>query len=218
MLLERTPLHGDLPIVELGSSYGGWAVPDHVVEPGWVCYCVGAGGDITFDLELIHRYGATVRAFEPVEGYVESALAEAAGEERFSILRAAIAPADGPIRMQVTHDSASRSVSAAGLYESHEYIEVPGRSLPSLMAELGDERIDLLKLDIEGAEYELLKTLDLRALGVKLFATQLHHTGTVREARALIARLDRDGYEPVACVSAVKLAFLARELLPAGAA
>jgi hypothetical protein len=31
------------------------------------------------------------------------------------------------------------------------------------MAELGDERIDLLKIDIEGSAYELLPTLDLRA-------------------------------------------------------
>ena len=81
------------------------------------------------------------------------------------------------------------------------------------MDELGDDRIDLLKLDIEGAEYEVLPTLDLRELGVKVFAVQLHHNGSVRQARALVARLREQGYEPVACRPAVKLTFALRELL-----
>jgi FkbM family methyltransferase len=200
-------------LIDLGTSYGGWTVPVELIEPSWVCYCVGAGGDVSFDLELIRRYGVEVRTFDPVADYVESAQGQGAAEPRFSARQAAIATMDGPIRMQVTHDPQSRSVSSAGLYESGDFIEVPGRTLPSLMAELGDERIDLLKLDIEGAEYEVLPTIDMRALGVKVFASQLHHTGSVREARALIAGLGKQGYEPVACRSAVKVTFVLRDLL-----
>jgi FkbM family methyltransferase len=200
-------------LIDLGTSYGGWTVPVELIEPSWVCYCVGAGGDVSFDLELIRRCGVEVRTFDPVADYVEGAQEEGAAEPRFSARQAAIATVDGPIRMQVTHDPQSRSVSSAGLYESGDFIEVPGRTLPSLMAELGDERIDLLKLDIEGAEYEVLPTIDMRALGVKVFASQLHHTGSVREARALIAGLGKQGYEPVACRSAVKVTFVLRDLL-----
>jgi FkbM family methyltransferase len=200
-------------LIDLGTSYGGWTVPVELIEPSWVCYCVGAGGDVSFDLELIRRYGVEVRTFDPVADYVEGAQEQGAAEPRFSARQAAIATVDGPIRMQVTHDPQSRSVSSAGLYESGDFIEVPGRTLPSLMAELGDERIDLLKLDIEGAEYEVLPTIDMRALGVKVFASQLHHTGSVGEARALIAGLGKQGYEPVACRSAVKVTFVLRDLL-----
>jgi FkbM family methyltransferase len=201
------------PLVSLGSPYGGWLLPDGLVEPGWVCYCVGAGGDVSFDIELMRRYDATVRSIDPVEEYVEQAVADAGADSRFSCYRAALAIADGPIRMQVTHDSTSHSVSPAGLYESEDFVELPGRTLPSLMAELGDQQIDLLKIDIEGGEYELLPTLDLNALGVKLFAVQLHHTGSVRQARNLIAALGQAGYQPVACRSVVKIAFAHRDLL-----
>ena len=38
------------------------------------------------------------------------------------------------------------------------------------MQEMGDDRIDLLKLDIEGGEYDLLPQLDLQGLQVKVFA------------------------------------------------
>ena len=208
--LTLAPVQG--PVLDVGSSYGGWKMPDALIEPSWVCYCVGAGGDVSFDRELVERYGATVRAFDPVADYVRSAQAELQ-HPRFSVHQVAIATGDGPLRMQVTHDARSGSVSPAGLYESRDFIELPGRSLPSLMTELGDDRIDLLKLDIEGGEYDVLPTIDLNALGVQVFATQLHHTGSVRRARALIAVLAAQGYRPIACRPAVKITFARSDLL-----
>jgi FkbM family methyltransferase len=212
-VLSATPLRQAPGVIELGSAYGGWMLPDGLIGQGWTCYTVGAGGDISFDLALIERYGATVRAFDAVEEYVLEARAKAAGEPRFSAHHAAIALADGPLRMQVTHDSQSQSVSSAGLYRSDRYVELPGRSVASLMAELGDERIELFKLDIEGGEYEVIPSLDLRGLGVQIFATQLHHTGSISGARALVRHLREQGFEPVACRPVVKLTFARSELL-----
>jgi FkbM family methyltransferase len=200
-------------VVTLGSSYGGWSIPEGVVRPGWVCYCVGAGGDVSFDLELIRRYEATVRCIDPVPDYIRRACEDARGEPGFAALQAALATSDGPVRMQVTHDPGSESVSPSGLYESEHHVEFPGMTLRSVMEHFGDDHVDLLKLDIEGGEYELMRTLDLRALGVKIFAVQLHHPGGVREAERLIDALGRDGYLPVVCDSAVKIAFATREAL-----
>jgi FkbM family methyltransferase len=47
-------------------------------------------------------------------------------------------------------------------------VDVPARTLPSLIAELPPGRIDLIKMDIEGAEVEILETLPreiLRRIG-----------------------------------------------------
>jgi FkbM family methyltransferase len=200
-------------LVDLGTPYGGWTIPGGLIEPSWICYSVGVGGDISFDLELIHRYQVKVRAFDPVADYVTGAVEQAGNEPRFTARQAAIAVSDGTVRMQRTHHPGSLSVSSAGLYESDEFSELPGRTILSLMAELGDERIDLLKLDIEGSEYTVLPTIDLGALGVKIFSTQLHHTGSVGEARRLIARLREEGYEPVACRPTVKITFVHIDLL-----
>jgi FkbM family methyltransferase len=188
-------------------------VPSALIGDSWTCYSVGAGGDISFDLELCRRFDARVRAFEAVAELAELAVSDGASEPRFEAHHAAVATEDGPLRMQVSHDIVSRSVSPAGLYESDRYVEVPGRTLESLMAELGDPHIDLLKLDIEGGEYGLLPQLDMRSLGVKIFAVQMHHTGTVTEARALIAGLREQGYRLVGCRPAVKLTFALAELL-----
>jgi hypothetical protein len=54
----------------------------------------------------------------------------------------------------------------------------------------------------------VLPTLDLPALGVKVLAVQLHHTGTVGRARRLLDDLRERGYRPVACRPVVKLTWL----------
>lgn len=203
--LELVPFAG---LLDLGTRYGGWTVPGGLIEDSWICYSVGLGADTSFDLELIERYGVKVRAFDAVGEYVEIAAAKAAGEPRFTARQAAISTSDGPVRMQLSHDPQSQSVSVAGLYESDDYVELPGRTFASLMDEFGDEHIDLLKLDIEGGEYEVLPTLDLDAMGVRVFAVQLHHTASVRQAHRLIIELGEQGYEPVACRRTLKITFL----------
>ena len=193
-------------LVYLGSDYGGWRVPD-VIDADWTCYCVGAGGDITFDRELIARYGAKVRSFEPDEDYIRRAEVDPELQPRFSKHAVAVTPVDGPIRMQRTHVSGSRSLSPVDLYDTTEYVEIPGRTIPSLMHELGDGRIDLLKIDVEGGEYELLPTLDLAGLGVRIFCVQLHHTGSVRDAHRVIDRIEEQGFQLVVSDPVVRLTF-----------
>jgi FkbM family methyltransferase len=201
------PIEAEPPTVELGSHYGGWRIPDGALREGDICYCIGAGGDISFDLELIRRFGAVVRAVDPVQAYGEEALRLAGGESRFSFRVAALAVRDGPIRMQSHHERSSASLSAAGLYETDEWTEVPGLTLASLMRDFGDDHIDLLKVDLEGLEYELVPTLDLVALGVSVFAIQLHHVGSVGQAKRMIEGLRQQGYRLVAQRPTVKLAF-----------
>lgn len=205
--LGRLPIEPGHQIIELGSAYGGWMIPDGRVGRGGICYCIGAGGDISFDLELIRRYGAVVRAVDPVEAYERQALEAASGEPGFSFRRAAVTAANGPIRMQTHHEPGSGSLSAAGLYETDEWIEVDGLTIPSLMEEFGDDHIDLLKIDVEGIEYELMPTLDLVGLGVSVFAIQLHHTGTIADALGLISGLRRQGFQLLAQRPTVKLTF-----------
>lgn len=201
------PIEPGPPTAELGTTYGGWRIPDGAVGEGDICYCVGAGGDISFDLELIHRYGAVVRAVDPVQEYGDEALRQVGGDPSFSFRVAALAVRDGPIRMQSHHEASSASLSAAGLYETEDWTEVAGLTLTSLMREFGDDHIDLLKLDLEGLEYELVPSLDLDALGVRVFAIQLHHVGSVGQAMRLIEGLRRQGFTLVAQRPTVKLAF-----------
>jgi FkbM family methyltransferase len=195
-------------VVDLGTEYGGWLVPLNTLQPNWTCYSIGVGGDISFDLELVDRYRMAVRCVEPVIEYVEGARETAAHYPHVVVHHAALALEDAPLRMQRTHVVGSSSVSSASLYEGDEFIDVPGRTLESLMAEHDDSHVDLLKVDMEGAEYEWLRHVDLVALGVRVLCIQLHHNEPVRTARRAIADLRAAGFRPVGCRSVIKLTFV----------
>ena len=71
----------------------------------------------------------------------------------------------------------------------------PVRRLPTLMQELGHDRLDLLKLDIEGGEYAVLD--DVLAVGPRQLLVEFHHRWDGRgfdRTRQAIARLDAGGY------------------------
>lgn len=68
----------------------------------------------------------------------------------------AVTGSDGP----VTFHSSARSMGSSMFARHNEgdtVVEVPGSSLATLLDELGIERVDLLKLDVEGAEFDLLE-------------------------------------------------------------
>jgi FkbM family methyltransferase len=206
-MIQRTPMVG---LRDLGTAYGGWIVTD-AIDEGWTCYCVGIGHDVSFEQALLAQ-GARVRSVDPVEEFVDYALETLGDEPNFAAVRAAVASSDGPIRMQKHHEPVSSSLSSAELYDSSDHLEVPGKTVSALMTAFADERVDLLKLDVEGAEYDLIPQLDLRGLGVQVFATQFHHNGSVRDAKRLIRLLADQGYRFVGCRPVVKLTFVADSL------
>lgn len=69
--------------------------------------------------------------------------------------------------------------------------------MQSIASELGDERVQLLKLDIEGSEYEVLAATDLDALGVQMLCVELHHTSSISRAHALLKSLSTRGFDVV---------------------
>jgi hypothetical protein len=168
-------------------------VPAGTINGAWTCYCVGVGTDVSFDLELIRRYGATVRSVDPMNASRRHAEPGTAADPRFTLVDATIAPEDGPLERGDTPDRRERP-----------------RSLASLMAELGDQQVQLLKLDIGGDEYGVLETLDLRSLGVRVLLVELHAARPVNEALQLVERLRSHGYQPVHCKRRTGFTFVAR--------
>ena len=70
------------------------------------------------------------------------------------------------------------------------------RTLPEVIAELGLESIDLLKLDCEGAEYEIVDHLDAKAAGIIRQLAMETHAVPGRSRRDLIGRLAELGFAP----------------------
>lgn len=193
----KLPIESGWDVAYLGTPYGGWAVPEGVIDANWVCYCVGAGGDISFELELLDRYGCEVVSFDPAEEAEAVAEGAAAGHARFTFMRVGIAEHDGTMQMWRASDPNHMALSSANLQRTKETVAVPVRSLSSVMEQLEHERIDLLKLALEGYEYELVPQLDLRALGVQVFDLELNQLAAPRRAAALVQHIRSQGYVPI---------------------
>jgi len=193
----KLPVEAGWDVAYLGTPYGGWAVPEGVIDAGWVCYCVGAGGDISFEVELMERYGCEVVSFDPATEAQALAEEAAAGHARFTFMRVGIAEHDGTMRMWRASDPDHMALSSANLQRTTETVAVPVRSLSSVMVQLEHERIDLLKLALEGYEYELVPQLDLRALGVRVLDLELNQLVAPRRAAALVWHIRSQGYVPI---------------------
>lgn len=148
-----------LGLEKLGSDYGGWIVPTAIITPAWIVYCGGVGEDITFDLALIERTGCTVHAFDPTPRAIAFVAAEARAVPRFRFMPVGLWSEDTVLRFYAPRNPAHVSHSVVNLQRTAEYFEAPCRSLESLMRELGDDRIDLLKVDIEGAEHRVVRSM-----------------------------------------------------------
>jgi len=165
VVLGRVKPVAGLGLEKIGSEYGGWIVPTGRITADWICYCGGVGEDITFDLGIIERFNCTVFAFDPTPRAIAHVAGYAANEPRFNFRPVGLWSADTSLRFFAPRDPAHVSHSAVNLQGTDTWFEAEVRTVPSLMRDLGHDRIDLLKLDIEGAEHTV--TRSLLAAGVR---------------------------------------------------
>ncbi len=148
---KEAALRPQLNLQRIGTDYGGWVVPAAMIRPDWICYCGGVGEDVSFDLGLIERFGCSVFAFDPTPRAITYVAEEVANGPKFHFLPVGLWAEDTTLRFYAPANPAHVSHSIVNLQKRDTYFEAPCRSVPALMRELGHDRIDLLKIDIEGA-------------------------------------------------------------------
>ena len=178
----------------IGSEYGGHFVDWSLFPSDPVIYSLGVGEDISFDISLIERLGCQVQAFDPtpkVRSWIESRSVP----DSFQFHAIGIADFDGEAEFYLPprEDFISHSLIPARQY-SEKSIRVPFAKLSTVMAQLGHARIDLLKMDVEGAEYSVLADIVREKLDVKQVVVEFHHrlssVGTRKTRESLAALHD----------------------------
>jgi FkbM family methyltransferase len=187
----------DLYHERFGSAYGGWDVVPDGLGAGSIVYSFGVGEDISFDLELIRRFGCTVRAFDPTPRSIEWVRMQDIPSQ-FVLHEYGIAATDGEITIYPPENPAYVSHTMIPGLSDRPGILVPVKSLGTIMKTLGHERIDLLKMDVEGAEYEVIEGLVDSPVRPGQILVEFHHrfpgVGTGRTKRAL-RQLRSAGYK-----------------------
>jgi FkbM family methyltransferase len=124
---------------------------------------VDVGGYIgDFSLYAAHELGARVVVYEPTpENYalLKENVALNGLEDRITSLNAGVGAADGSLTLNVTRGDGALHVSGFLYSDSSEQITVPSVSLCTVFAENALTRIDLLKIDCEGGEYDIIDSM-----------------------------------------------------------
>lgn len=140
-------------------------------------WIIDAGANVGYATRwLADTYpGATVIAIEPDRANVELLRRNVAGRDNVTVLEAALGTEVGSIELfDVGEGPWSYRVGAAGADGGTSVREVPCVSIESLMADFGIDRIDYLKVDIEGAELELFQDAERWIDRVDAVAVELH--------------------------------------------
>ena len=185
--LHSFKLDTHVPLERLGSEYGGWAFPKGKISSDAICYFAGAGTDISFDLEMAKKYHPNIYIFDPTPGAIahfdETKKGIQAGKTMYSqgkkyqypldvnfnkihFLNYGVWNKDETLKFYVPSNKEFISHSVKNLNKTSDYFNAKVKSLSTIMAELGHDHIDLLKIDIEGAEYEVLDDIATNQISV----------------------------------------------------
>jgi FkbM family methyltransferase len=175
-----------------GTEYGGYWLAPSLMKPDAVIYSVGIGEDISFDRSLIEHFGVEIEAFDPTPK-VKEWLASQTLPKQFHFHAMGIADSDGDavFHLPPRNDWVSHSIISARQY-SRETASFPVVRLGTAMERLGHSRIDVLKMDIEGAEYGVIEDLVRTQIPVGQLLVEFHHrlsafgTGDTRRAILLL--------------------------------
>jgi FkbM family methyltransferase len=159
-----------------GNSYCGWSIPAGQLDAGSVVVDVGLGEDVSFSTSLIQRYGCIVHGFDPTPRAI--AYIRQLGCAKLVLHEVGVAERSGSATFYLPNDE--RHVSGSLTASSHtgqRQMQVPLVALGEVFGRIGADHIDLLKLDIEGAEYDLLfdDAFAAHAQRIDMLCVEFHH-------------------------------------------
>lgn len=188
------PLRG---LRRIGSHLHHYQVPEHLLDANSICYCIGAGEDISFDVELKTLYDCRVYIFDPtpygIDHFEKLKAFTASGRPLslpdqgghayvYDITPQQLATIEYvPVgvwnekTVLVFRDPQKQhypSYSVCFFADSEKTIQAPVDRLGNLMKAQGHAAIDLVKIEIEGAEYAVIDTIVEDALDIKVILVE----------------------------------------------
>ncbi len=184
-------------IERLGSAYGGWKIITDRIGTSSIVYSFGVGEDASFDLSLVERFGCRVHAFDPTPKSIEWVRSQHFVEQ-FVLHEYGLANVDGELTFNPPENATHVSYTILDRPATcSRAIRFPVKKLQTIMDLLGHTRIDILKLDIEGAEYGVIQDLHQGNVRPDQILVEFHHRFPgvgIAKTQAAIVQIKEMGY------------------------
>jgi FkbM family methyltransferase len=160
-------------LVTLGDqSYGlQWTICPTGLGPESVVYSGGVGEDISFEHELVGQFGCNILLLDPSPTGLKTMERPENQVPQFRFFPMALAARSGKLTLAPPQDG----LSWFAREDAEATLEVPCWDLQSIMRQQRHTRIDLLKLDIEGCEYEVINAFLEQRIPIRQICVEFHH-------------------------------------------
>jgi FkbM family methyltransferase len=144
-----------------GNSYGGFFIHPEAITSGDLIVSIGIGKDISFDRTLLKNHNVDVFAFDPTPKSIEW-LKKQNLPNNFQYESVGLHPnLNGLVKFYFpkNKNAVSASTVVTDTMNKDDFIEVSMATFDNLVSKLPSKEISILKIDIEGAEYDVIPTL-----------------------------------------------------------
>jgi FkbM family methyltransferase len=143
-----------------GNSYGGFYIHPDVLTNTSIVYSVGIGRDLSFDKKVMKNHKCRVYGFDPTPKSIEY-INSIPNLSLFNFYNFGLATETGKVKFYLPKNkrAVSASIVISEVFDKSDFIEVEMKSFDDIVNELAHKKIDVLKIDIEGAEYDVLKSI-----------------------------------------------------------
>jgi len=163
---------------------------------------VGCADDPDFSIHMIDKYGLKAYGVDPTKKH-EPALTrlEERFQGKFKHVPLAVSAMDGSITFHESVDNTSGSILAEHsniMKDEVNSYDVESVTLKSLIERIDKSDVDLIKLDLEGAEYELLNSVKKEDLApFRQIYVEFHHhctNHTIGETEKIVNAIENFGF------------------------
>lgn len=163
------------PLITLGNEETGCAwrfFPDELTSKS-IVYSGGIGKDISFEHGLVQKFGCSVVLIDPSPTGLETMALPENKIRQFKFHAVALMGHCGTLK--IAPPSCLEEGSWSMQRKDSAVHEVPCADLSTLLKQNQHQHIDLLKIDIEGAEYEVVDDLIKSQIPVRQLLVEFHH-------------------------------------------
>jgi FkbM family methyltransferase len=187
-------------LVRIGTDYGGCVIPKNYLTAESICYCAGIGEDSSFDLGLIDKYSCKVYAIDPTPRSIIHAREIEKDNPNYIFCDVGLWNEDTILKFYSPEDTSHVSHSILNIQNTDTYFEAKVDSLSNIMKQFQHQKIDLLKLNIEGAEYRVIDSIIEDIVDVSIICVEFHGDNNKRDdlyiekATEYLTKLEKFGY------------------------